>query len=546
MAKLYNTNFKNNDYISKVEELDGKTIWTISKNDKVEVLISIDSKKEEISIDGSFENIYKHAKDVSKYSIFLNMKKEETIIKLDNSKKTVFSYADTDFQSFKENGKYYYPFTLLNLALQNYTNHKYFYNYTNIYEFDEYDNLSGIELYKDENDENNVTALREMEKYVEDNYKEKDPYGNPLMPMYLRLNNRSEFTFIFNNFYGLSKVRNIESMKEFFQVYGIYDDMINDNAAVRGRAYHLATFILEDQHTAKANITNNAWGETNGGRDVSPSSSSALIDERRSLSLSLNNNRKEVLKKAGYTEDNMNEAILYSEDGLTAYFYFDSFDATNNAYTKDNALKSDDVLAKEDSYFFFVKQLNAIKNHVTKVDGNDVKVQNVIIDDSLNGGGFIYILGKLLALMSKDNSATMYIQNDLTNDIAKTTFHVDSNKDGVYDNKDCYGNDFSFYILTSPNSFSCGNAFPFIASKFDNVKVIGVRSGGGECVVGNAVLSNAVNLYHSSNEHLIMFNEENKNISGVEDGKQTDYSVFYHNFYNIEELNKLIKEKKQA
>ncbi len=542
MAKLYNKNLKTNEAVSKVEEVDGNNIWSITLGNKAESLIRINPVEQEILIEGGFENVYNGAVDSSKHSLLLDVKTESSVIKLANSKKTVLTYKDTDFQTVKDNGVYYYPMSLLNVAFQNYTGHKYFYNYENIYEYNEYDNLSTIDIYKKEGDEESNNVIGMMSKYIDEHYLEKDASQNPLMPMYVRKNSRSEFIFTFNNFYGLSSVRNISSMKNYFSVYGIYDDMISDNSLIRGKAYATAAFILQDQHTAKANLGANPWGETNGGRDIDPALTSKLVEERAVLGKSLSEYRKDVLTKAGFTSDNMKSAILYSADGKTAYFYFDGFDAVSNAYDKNGQRKADDTLAQEDSYFFFIKQLNEIKAHVTTVDGQEVKVKNVIIDDSQNGGGYVYAMGKLLALLSKDNSATLYTQNDLTNDISKTVFHVDSNKDGVFDDKDCYGNDFNFVILTSFESFSCGNAFPFIGSQFDNVKTIGVKSGGGECVVGSLVLSNAMNYVHSGSDHLILYNEEKGTISGVEDGKSVEYVMYYYNFYDIEELNKAVKK----
>ena len=542
MAKLYNKNLLNANAVSKVEELDGNSVWSITVGNKLETFVKIDPAEQEILIEGSFEEIYKNAVDTSKYSITFENKAETSTIKPENLKKNILTYKDTDFQAVKENGINYYPVSLLNVALQNYTNHKYFYNYTNIYEYNEYENLTNIEMYKTEGAEDNFNVMGEMTKYIEDHYLEKDSSQNPLMPMYVRKNSRSEFTFAFNNFYGLSKVRHISSMKYYFNSYGIYDDMISDNSVVRGKAYSLAAFILQDQHTAKFNLSTTPWCETNGGRGLEPATVSKLVEERTVLDKSLSEYRKSVLTKAGYTEDNMKQAILYSADGTTAYYYFDSFDASENAYDSNGQRKSDDKLATEDSYFFFIKQLNAIKRHTTTVEGADVKVKNVIIDVSQNSGGYVYIMGKLLALMSKDNSATLYYQNDITNEIAKTVYHVDSNKDGVYDDKDCYGNDFNFILLTSFGSFSCGNAFPFIGSQFSHVKTIGVNSGGGECIVGNLVLSNGMNYVMSSQYHLITYNEEKKTIVGVEDGKSVAYTMYYHNFYDMEELLKAVKK----
>lgn len=541
MSKLLNKNLNSTDIQSKVEEVDGNSIWTNTKNSTVASSVVINPHNQEITITGSFSEIYKGAVDNSKYSLMLESKYTETTIKSDNSKSAVLSYKDTDFQAFKEGGVYYYPFSLLNLALQSCTGHNYLYNYTNIYEYNEFDDLANVDIYKKETDEESYNVLEEMNKYVETNYTLTDPAGCPLMPLYYRLHNRSEFTFVFNNFYGISSVRNINSMKEFYKVYGIYDSMISDNAKIRGKAYSMAAFILEDGHTARANLGANAWGEENGGRGIDPAYVSKLVEERRALGLSLKDQRTSVLTKAGFTSENSKDAILYSADGLTAYFYFDEFQATNNAYDASGNRKTDEELASLDSYFFFVKQLKAIKAHTTTVDGKEVKVKNVIIDDSQNGGGIIYAMGKLLALISKDNNGVLYTQNELTNDITKVVYRVDTNKDGVFDEKDSFGNDFNFVILTSYNSFSCGNAFPFVASKFDHVKTIGTKSGGGECVVGELVLSNSMHYYHSSAEHLIIYDETKKVATGVEDGKEVDKTIFYHNFYNIEELNKIVK-----
>ena len=541
MSKLLNKNLNSTDVLSKVDEVDGNCIWTNTKAGTVESSVVINPHNQEITITGSFNKIYKNAVDNSKYSLLLESNYTETIIKNDDVKNAVLSYKDTDFQAFKEGGIYYYPFSLLSLALQSFTGHNYFYNYTNIYEFNEYENLKNVDIYKKETDEESYNVLEEMSKYVETNYTLTDPAGCPLMPMYYRLHNRSEFTFVFDNFYGLASVRNISSMKEFYKVYGIYDAMISDNAKIRGKAYSMASFILQDGHTGKANLGANSWGEENGGRGIDPAYVSKIDEERRTLRLSLKDQRTSVLTKAGFTADNSRNAILYSADGLTAYFYFDEFEATNNAYDNSGNRKPDEALQAVDSYFFFVKQLNEIKAHTTTVDGKEVKVKNVIIDDSLNGGGIIYAMGKLLALLSKDNNGVLYTQNELTNEITKCVYRVDSNKDGVFDEKDSFGNDFNFVILTSYISFSCGNAFPFVASKFDHVKTIGTKSGGGECVVGELVLSNAMQYYHSSAEHLIIYDETKKTIAGVEDGKDVDKTIFYHNLYNIEELNKIIK-----
>lgn len=537
MSKLYTKYLKNNEIVSKVEDVDGASIWSVKTNNTKNALVKIDPINQQIMIDGSFDKVYNSAVDRSKYSLAFESK--VTTETINPNSVTYLSYEGTDFKAFKENDVYYYPFGLLNSALGYFTNHRFFYNYSSIYEYDEFSNLSQIDLIEKEGADS-FNVMEQMEKYINNNYSETDAAQHPKMPLYLRYNNRSEFIFDFENFYGLASTRNIKSMKSYFENYGIYDEMINDNSVIRGKAYSKAAFILEDNHTAKGNTSSTPWGEDNGGAGIENATLSKLIDERRTFGKFLSDERKKALKAAGKEEDDK-FAILYSADGQTAYFYFDSFDASSNAY-KNGVKKTNDELAKEDSYYFFIKQLNEIKAHRTTVDGVEVKVKNVVIDDSQNGGGYVYILGKLLALISKDNKGVIYTQNELTKEISKSTFQVDSNNDNVYDENDAYGNDFDFYILTSNQSFSCGNALPCVASGYSHVKIIGDRSGGGECVVDQSLLSNGIFYYHSGVEHLINYNETTKEKSGVEDGQGASGNLSFADYYNIEALNKLIKD----
>ncbi len=544
MVKLYNVSLTSTEYKSTTAEVDGNSIWTLKDNSTIKGTVKIDPVNQEFVIDGNFANAFSNPIDYSKYSLFLRSNYNSSIVK-DAETKTVLSYKNTDFTTFKEDGVNYYLFGLLNMVLQNYTNRKYFYNYVNLYEYNEFEQLNQMEVFKKESDDTGFIVMDQMKEYIESNYTEKDPSGNPLMPMYVRKNSRSEFTFMFENNYGLALTRGIKSMKTYFENYGIYDDMISDNSVIRGKAFSAAAFIVEDSHTGKFNTSTTPWGEDNGGKGIEGAHASKLIEERRTLGRNLSNLRKDALKNKGIEEDNYKSSILYSLDGKTAYFYFDGFDGSTNAFKKVDesyVLKDDAKLAEEDSYFFFIKQLNEIKAHTTNVGGEEVKVKNVIIDDSQNSGGYVYILGKLLALISKDNMGITYSLNDLTKEVTKNVYQVDSNNDGVYDVNDCYGNVFDFFILTSNQSFSCGNAFPIIASNYKYAKLIGERTGGGECVVDQGLLSNGICYAHSGNEHLIIYDESKKTITGVEDGIGPDKTIDYFEYYDIEALNKVIQK----
>lgn len=83
--------------------------------------------------------------------------------------------------------------------------------------------------------------------------------------------------------------------------------------------------------------------------------------------------------------------VRYSSDGTTAYFSFDGF---NSIVYYDDEEKEKDKL--NDTYYLFVDHLNQIKAR-----GN---VERVVLDITTNGGGYVLIMAKLLALLSKDNN----------------------------------------------------------------------------------------------------------------------------------------------
>lgn len=518
---------------------EGKHTWSINSGDKRVFTSTIDINEETFSYSGDLEKIIETKKDHSKYSFMLRMKYENKVLELPSTRPAVIDFSDTEFEIIEEDGKVYFPFSMLHTFYHEQLGHDFFYNYSCLYEYNEVDDISKAAV---TNGDDVYTPLEQMRTYIDEHVKEKDESEKPLMPMYLRVFHRAEFALTFNHYYGLKNTWGVSNMIDFFDNYGIYEDLIHENSAIRGAAYSKAFFMLSDNHTGRIILGDDPWSETNGNAVIPGGVRSDLTTERSLVSNALTAQRDKFLKANGF-EDGIKDAIIYSEDGKTAYFGFDSFDATSNAYKSDGTVKSDEELAKSDTYFYFVKILKEIKAHEKIVEDKTVKVENVIIDDSLNGGGYLSIMGRLLALISKDNSAYATTLNDITNIVNKGTYHVDTNNDGKYDEKDCFGNDFKFYILTSPLSFSCGNAFPFLAStQFNHVKVFGVKSGGGECVVGQNYFSNGMGFVHSSTEHLIIFNEAKLTYDSVEHGVDVNGTLKYNDFYNMEEMIKCISK----
>lgn len=166
--------------------------------------------------------------------------------------------------------------------------------------------------------------------------------------------------------------------------------------------------------------------------------------------------------------------VDYVDD--TAVIYFNAFLDDNKrepAYYLDAPNQAD-----EDRYnfAFFYRAFKDIKKHD--------KVKNVVINLSDNGGGAAGGLIAILGFLSKDGEVKMTDLDVTTNSYREECYHVDTNLDGVADDKDGFGGEYDFFIMTSPSSYSCANALPYFAQKEGLAKIIGAKPGGGDCVVG--------------------------------------------------------------
>lgn len=204
------------------------------------------------------------------------------------------------------------------------------------------------------------------------------------------------------------------------------------------------------------------------------------------------------------------DGVRYSDSGKTALIIFNSFSFGKDAevFNTDNSLKADAHLY--DTYLKIVRDLKAIKSKNT--------VENVILDISLNGGGTLGVMMKLLALISKDNNAITHFYDDSAKYLYMYDIAIDSNFDNNYEVNDAFGNDFNFYIATSAASFSAANAYAFYADISDSATIIGRKSGGGECAVSIHYLPNSQYIYHSSNLHIGFYDETEGNFWGDEAG----------------------------
>ena len=173
--------------------------------------------------------------------------------------------------------------------------------------------------------------------------------------------------------------------------------------------------------------------------------------------------------------------FLYSDNtveivGDTAVIYFESFaeDLTrsNSFYTMLPTREDQD----RSTFALIYRAFEEIKKNG--------EVRNVVFDISNNGGGAAAALVSVLGFLSEDGEVNITYRDLLNRSDVSEYYHVDTNLDGIFDDNDGYGGQYSFYIMTSGSSYSCGNALPYFAQRDHLATVIGQKPGGGDCVVG--------------------------------------------------------------
>lgn len=443
-----------------------------------------------------------------------------------------YSFEDCDFDYFRSGGELYMPLGLYDLAFCECSTLYVTYNYRNLFASTNIDDFANL-AFKDGISYNTVDD--QMVRAV----------SGASMPQYLIDYNASCFLFVMQNFYGLRSHFGIENMKKFYQQKNLYDSFYSNSANKRALAFSEAINLFDDNHSAIISV-NQAWGET------ARAPYAKGIQARSALEKRLKVLRKEKYDGLDVPALEHEGEILYSRDGKTAMFYFDSFKyGTYDQVFYDNGrVKS--TAYKYDTFFLF--------RHVFEQLDSHAGLENVIIDVSLNGGGTLGVMMKLLPFLSKNNNSKISFYDGAEGVAFTYTSRSDTNGDNKIDDNDSYGSKYNFYILTSDCSFSCGNAFPCYAQEM-GVKIIGETSGGGECAVSTHYLPNSQYIYHSSNLHIGSYNSDTKAFKGFEDGATPDIPLTENNtpmctindygdpsynipggFYDINSLNEKITQ----
>ena len=528
----YKFSITNENYVYTIEVAD-------PQNKRISYT-TIDIENRVIDYQGSMSSAFNEAAEIDydTYSLYLDVKYEDshTIPYDQRVKKDSFKYID--YQFFKKDGKAYFPLSLLTAHYNKEFGINYIFDDKLMYFYDEESQIKSLFFL-----EKPIGGMVEdnIHDWISNTFKSTGSTEEYLMPVEMARANRNAFYYAMDNYYGIRTTRSIESYAKLFENYSWSEKFLSPKGADRGYAYATAVNMLDDEHTALglSAIGLSIWEEKSGFSDAVPSK---LKDERSALNNALNNQR---LKAFGLENSKQLRTFdKYSEDGKTAYIYLNEFAYTADAAKKEGgqivSRKTEEELAKDESYYYLLNRIKKLQ------DG----VENIVIDMSTNGGGTIGVLYKIASLFAKSNGFETFTMNDMTGDISGTKTYIDSNYDGKYDDTDVFGNKYKFYLLTSPCSFSCGNALPFYCGLAKTATVIGQRSGGGECSVTTSQIGSLRRFQHSSNTHITTFKteivggQEKKTQMFAEGGAdvETGYEFGYEHFYDFQYIANLIKE----
>ena len=230
-------------------------------------------------------------------------------------------------------------------------------------------------------------------------------------------------------------------------------------------------------------------------------------------------------------EEKFGKGVNYTKVGNTAYCCFNEFMGDFSIWKK--YYKGEGPKPTIDQYpdDWLVILIDALEKAQ-----NDPEVKNFIIDLSTNGGGSSDIVLFITSMIC--NKADMYWENSLTGQKMKSTFDVDRNLDGKFDEKD---NDvklnLNIGVLTSPCSFSCGNLLPALLKDY-GICLLGMRSAGGACCVLFNPSADGFG-YSYSTHRCRLTNLKGENIDG---GIEPDYKLELYDYFDIPKVGKLIEE----
>ena len=230
-------------------------------------------------------------------------------------------------------------------------------------------------------------------------------------------------------------------------------------------------------------------------------------------------------------EEKIGKGVNYTKVGNTAYCYFNSFMCDDSGWRKFYKGEGPKPTIEQYPNDWLVILVDAIERAQ-----NDPDVKNFILDTSTNGGGSSDIVIFITSMFC--DKPDMYWENTLTGQKMKSSYEVDRNLDGKFDEKDKDVKlKMNIGVLISNFSFSCGNMLPALLKDY-GICLLGKQSGGGSCCVLYNPSADGFG-YRYSTHHSRLNNLKGENIDA---GIKPDYELDVNDFFDIPKVGKLIEE----
>ena len=226
----------------------------------------------------------------------------------------------------------------------------------------------------------------------------------------------------------------------------------------------------------------------------------------------------------------MGEGVKYYKEGQTAYCWFNSFLCDDSGWRKFYKGEAPRPTVEDYPDDWLIALVDALE----KAE-NDPEVKNFVLDISTNGGGSSDVVLFITSLLC--NKADMYYENALTGQKMKSTFEVDRNLDGKFDEKDAQVKyHLNLALLVSPVSFSCGNMLPALLKDY-GIPIIGMQTGGGACAVLYNPTAEGFG-YSYSTHRLRLVDTKGMNIDA---GIAPTYELNKNDFFDVQKVTELVE-----
>ena len=334
--------------------------------------------------------------------------------------------------------------------------------------------------------------------------------------------NYNELCMFLDSEYGLKKDHNISSFDEAFKANGFKDDLSSTDTKKADKALGDAICsLLDDNHSR-------LFLPSFSSKYADEKEANAVITPRGVSYMTLQKNRSMLLAARNKYNDTIKP---YYELGDTAYITVDSFSNVTSPAENYTVFPEESKLNLSDT----VRLMQYACKMILR-DGSPIK--NVVMDLSLNNGGEViageYTIGTFLG------QAYIPMYNTTTKVMEKNVYHVDTNLDGVFDEKDTLaGKGLNLYCICSGYTYSCANLVTNILKDSGKITIIGQTSAGGTCKPISASTAFGSVFRMSSSNQISLY--KNGSMYGIDRGAEPHYQIGdMSKIYDRQYMNKYI------